>query len=274
MEIKFVKMSPTQNMTVLVEDQVPRELHRSMADKLMAYDGVFAEQVGFVEKPQNPAAWARLQMMGGEFCGNAAMSLAALLVLDRGEEVVGQRQEVPLEVSGAEGLLTVEVVTREESLRCSVGMPAPESVESLVLPLDGKEYEVAAVAFKGITHLIVKTEQIAGDKSAFAERAVTEWRKTFDVDALGIILYDWVRRSITPLVYVKSTMTRVWERGCGSGTAAVGAWLASTAAGTIAADISQPGGVISVRVEYAAGQPRKISISGDVKIVARGTAYL
>ncbi|MDR2947057.1 MAG: diaminopimelate epimerase, partial [Candidatus Adiutrix sp.] len=124
------------------------------------------------------------------------------------------------------------------------------------------------------THLIVKSDQIAGDKAAFAERAVTEWRKRFPAEALGVILYDWVRQSITPLVYVKSTMSRVWERGCGSGTAAVGAWLARTASGAVSADISQPGGVISVTVDWAANQPKKITISGTVKLVARGTAYL
>ena len=273
MEVKFVKMSPTQNMTILVESPVPRELHQQVANRLMAYDGVFGEQVGFVELSDNPAAWARLQMMGGEFCGNAAMSLAALLACDRGTET-GRRVEVPLEMSGGDGLMMVGVLPQEDGARCSVDMPAPENIESLILPLDGQEYQVAAVAFKGITHLIVKTDLIAGDKAAFAERAVTEWRKRFPAEALGVILYDWVRQSITPLVYVKSTMSRVWERGCGSGTAAVGVWLAATAAGTIAADISQPGGVISVQVEYADGQPKKINISGNVKMIARGTAYL
>ena len=273
MEVNFAKMSPTQNMTILVESPVPREHHQQVASQLMAYDGVFGEQVGFVEKPQNQAAWARLQMMGGEFCGNAAMSLAALLALDRGTPR-GQGLEVPLEISGAEGLLAVEVVLQDEGARCSVEMPLPEGIEDLVLPLDGKDYPVAVVTFTGITHLIVKTESVAGDKAAFADLAVTEWRKRFPAEALGIILYDWVRRSITPLVYVNSTMSRVWERGCGSGTAAVGSWLAVTAAGMIAADISQPGGIISVRVDYASGRPRKIIISGNVKMVARGTAYL
>ncbi|MDR2945566.1 MAG: diaminopimelate epimerase, partial [Candidatus Adiutrix sp.] len=144
MEIKFVKLSPTQNMTVLAEDIVPRERHREVAERLMAYDGVFGEQVGFVEKPRNPAAWARLQMMGGEFCGNASMALAALLAWDRGLSA-GQRVEALLEVSGAEDLLSVDVLLKDGAAACAVEMPLPESIEELTLSLDGQDCQVAVV---------------------------------------------------------------------------------------------------------------------------------
>ena len=77
MEISFVKLSPTQNVTVLATSPVPRAEQPAAAAKLLAYDGVGGEQAGFLEKPAHSAARARLQMMGGEFCGNAAMSLGA-----------------------------------------------------------------------------------------------------------------------------------------------------------------------------------------------------
>ena len=83
MEIKFVKINPTQNMTILVESPISRKDQPTIASQLMNYDSVFAEQVGFIEAPLfYPDSWARIQMMGGEFCGNATLSLAALLSID------------------------------------------------------------------------------------------------------------------------------------------------------------------------------------------------
>ena len=86
MELQFVKMNPTRNMTILVETPVPRAKHGEIAKQLMAEDSVCAEQVGYIEPALHPLAAARLQMMGGEFCGNASMSLAALLAMREGLE--------------------------------------------------------------------------------------------------------------------------------------------------------------------------------------------
>ena len=69
MDIQFIKTSPTQNVTILVLTQVPRASQPEIAAQLLRYDGVGGEQVGFLEPSQT--ARARLQMMGGEFCGNA-----------------------------------------------------------------------------------------------------------------------------------------------------------------------------------------------------------
>ena len=69
MELKFIKTSPTENMTLLIETPVPRELHLEVAEKLIAYGSVYAEQAGYIEEPENPLAEKRLQMMAGEFCG-------------------------------------------------------------------------------------------------------------------------------------------------------------------------------------------------------------
>ena len=71
MKVEFVKLSPTQNMTILVKTPVERENHLEVATKLMDYASVGAEQVGFIENGQGTI---RLQMMAGEFCGNATRS--------------------------------------------------------------------------------------------------------------------------------------------------------------------------------------------------------
>lgn len=273
MNVQFAKMSPTQNMTILVESLVPRENHRRIAHELMRYDGVFAEQVGFIELPQRAEAWGRLQMMGGEFCGNATMSLAALLAVDR-RVTEGQHVEIPLEASGTDALVMVGVTRQGMSVVCSLEMPPPEYIQDDMLPLDGREYPVAVVALEGITHIIIHAELIAGDIAAFAEKAMAEWQARFAADAVGVLVYDPAGNHITPLVFVRSTQSSVLERGCGSGTAAVGAWLAWIAKATVTADIAQPGGIITVTADYAKSAVCGITIKGTVRLVARGTAYL
>lgn len=79
MELQFVKVSPNENMTLLIESPVPRSQHLAVAKALIAYGSVYAEQAGYIEEPENKAACARLQMMAGEFCGNATLSLGAYL---------------------------------------------------------------------------------------------------------------------------------------------------------------------------------------------------
>ena len=47
-EIDFLKFNPTQNMTVLVSTNSPKEEYQSIASQLMSYESVYAEQVGFL----------------------------------------------------------------------------------------------------------------------------------------------------------------------------------------------------------------------------------
>lgn len=53
MKLSFVKANPTDNMTVFVLDPVPRQLHSNVAQKILDYGNLYAEQVGFIESP-NP----------------------------------------------------------------------------------------------------------------------------------------------------------------------------------------------------------------------------
>ena len=100
MEVKFIKASPTENMTLLIETPVAREKQLAVAERLIAYGSVYAEQAGYIEEAENPAAEKRLQMMAGEFCGNASLSLAAWLAQKKNLQI-GEKTEITLEVSGA-----------------------------------------------------------------------------------------------------------------------------------------------------------------------------
>ena len=98
MEVKFIKASPTENMTLLIETPVAREKQLAVAERLIAYGSVYAEQAGYIEEAENPAAEKRLQMMAGEFCGNASLSLAAWLAQKKNLQI-GEKTEITLEVA-------------------------------------------------------------------------------------------------------------------------------------------------------------------------------
>jgi diaminopimelate epimerase len=247
----------------------------------MRDDCLSAEQVGFIGPPSDTLrAVASLRMMGGEFCGNAAMSLAAFLAWRDGAPD-GERR-VPLEVSGADGVTECLVRRDGEAFTGTVPMSPPEGIGRLSLSLAGQERDLVSVRLPGITHVIVPLElfRSASEARDAAWLASLEWRHLIGGAAFGILLHgrehapEGAQDSITPLVHVKASDTTVWERGCGSGSAAVGAYLASLSGQSAVTRVSQPGGVITTEARCENGQVTGISITGNVRIVARGTAYV
>ena len=108
---------------------------------------------------------------------------------------------------------------------------------------------------------------------AAAKAVIPRWCRQLKSDALGILLTNRDLNRIRPLVYVRETDSSVWERGCGSGTAALGAYLASEAGRDVQASVSQPGGVISVKAKWD-GSVTGIEITGRVQIAAIGEAFI
>lgn len=263
MKLRFIKLSPTQNMTVIVEEPVPRSEHRSVAAALMDYAGVYAEQVGFRENPTLPGAGARLQMMGGEFCGNATMCMAACLAREGGMQP-GERRSVPVEVSGASGVLMCEVECTDRAYICRVDMPLPESIES--------RSDYTLVRLPGIAHAVVECAAPERLRSG-AEQRLRAIAAEVSGDAVGLMLYAPEISRLLPLVYVRDTDSMVWERGCGSGSAAVGAYIAWKNRRSMTAGLLQPGGIIETAAEWNDGVTR-LAITGRVTVACEGTAYI
>jgi len=264
MKLDFVKLSPTQNMTLLVTGSVDRAQHSAVAARLMGPEGVGAEQVGFLEPASDAEARMRLQMMGGEFCGNAAMSLAAFLAFQ--DQLPDSAECVyPLEVSGADDLVRCRIRRRGDEYLGSVCMPLPTQIQIVAFP---GAFCCPVVFFPGIAHAILPEDALTCSQ---AEACIADWCAFTDQEAFGIILRG--EDAIRPLVYVRETGSAVWERGCGSGSAAVGAYTAAQRAQNTALDLRQPGGLIRVNVDYD-DSVRRIEISGTVKIVAMGQAWV
>lgn len=260
-------------MTILVETPVSRDMQAPVAQELLRYDSIFAEQAGFIEQPGSSAAWARLQMMGGEFCGNATMALAAFLVWQR-KDPEGAVLRVPLEVSGSDGIIECGITVKSGCFLGTVNMPVPEKIERCKYPVNGGTREFPTVFLPGITHILVPLKDAGDDPRAFAGEMLDRWEPLLEAGAYGVILLDESARRFEPLVRVKSSGSTVWERGCGTGTAAIGAFLSDRDRKGVKVDLAQPGGIITADVSYAGGQITGVRISGSVRIVGRGTAYI
>ena len=163
MEISFVKVNPAENMTIFVLDKVERKLHKELSNRLLNYNSIHGEQVGFIEEPESlegkRVKTQRLQMMGGEFCGNATRSLAALMVFNNYPNVlkVDDQYIVQLEVSGMNTLINCQVrlTNKNTEFYSSIEMPLPTGINDFKLNLNGDEIEFKRVDFLGITHFIV-----------------------------------------------------------------------------------------------------------------------
>ena len=75
--IDYYLIDPTGNITILVESEVDPKDYATFAKRLMDAEKK-CEQVGFVKK--SDIAEIKLDMAAGEFCGNATLSSAALLM--------------------------------------------------------------------------------------------------------------------------------------------------------------------------------------------------
>ncbi|QNL44760.1 hypothetical protein H8790_01515 [Oscillibacter hominis] len=269
MEISYITLDPTKNITLLVRTTVPRSAQPSVA-QLLLRSNPDAEQVGFLESASARGARARLQMMGGEFCGNAAMSLAALLAWEDGL-ASGDAADIPMEVSGESGILTCHVQMGTECCLGTVDMPLPERIREIDVVAGDRMLSCPAVFFPGIVHCIVPAGALTHPQ---AEDAVQLLCATLKADAAGILLFDEDALSFSPLVYVAATHTSVWERGCGSGSAAIGCYLAQRTGAPYTVALRQPGGIIEVRAGWKDGRVDTLTITGEVRKGESGSLVL
>ena len=256
MEIQYLLADPTKNITVLVTTPVSRALQPELASLLLDLEPE-AEQVGFVETAAD--GQMRLQMMGGEFCGNATMSFGAWLCR---RAPIGQTCRLALEISGAPALVECSITPLDGCFLGTVDMPLPEKIETLRLPLGSETAELSVVRLPGISHIIVPAQVFT---LARAEELIRRWAEVLHADALGILLLQEEELCFDPLVYVTQTDTAVWERGCGSGSAAIGAYLTKKHGAPQCVSIRQPGGAIAVTTRCAEdGALSSLTISGTV----------
>lgn len=267
MNISYTKIDPSGNITLIVDSFVPREEQRRIAALLMVRDSE-AEQVGFLEAPEDPCCAVRLQMMGGEFCGNATLSAAAVVMrqigLDAGDMLI--------EVSGSPGPVKVTgVMSAPGRFDGEVDMPLPESIYECSF-LDGFDcHTLPLVRFPGICHAIVSAGTLTREK---AEAVIGPWCRQIGSEALGLMFFDKDKNTLTPLVYVESTGTAVWEGSCASGTAAVASYLAELDGEYASVYLFEPRGRLSAEAACSGSQVTSLKLSGSAVIRGKNTVLL
>ena len=187
------------------------------------------------------------------------MSMAAWLHRDL---PIGESRALTLPVSGASEPVSCQVTHLDGCFIGTVSMPLPERMETLSLPVCGVRQSLPVVFLPGICHVIVPADMIGRDR---AEDTLRAWGDLLPGEAMGLLLLDEGQTAFTPLVYVKPTDSCVWERGCGSGSAAIGAWLTSVRGTDQCVSLRQPGGVIQVVTRTEDGAHlTALTITGNV----------
>lgn len=272
-EVDFVKFNPTQNMTILVKTNHPVEEYKHIASKIMSYNSVYAEQVGFIENSINNKAAAHLKMAGGEFCGNACMALAAFLASEKGLQQHNMI-DIVLEASGTDELIMCQVKRNLDTYDCQVSMPIPKKIEQRTINYEGSDMKIIIVRYHDFIHIVIEVEEFSQSIKEKAQSLVKLLGVTLGVNLIGILLYKPQFDELAPLIYVPHLDSMVWERGCGSGTASVGAYLAWKNKEDVVVKIKQPGGTIQVFAGCDEEELTNLKIEGSVAIVAEGKAFI
>ena len=278
-------LDPTGNITALVEGDVPVSRQPETAARIMRLRPE-TEQVGFVrmrgadhaeESAQdtegqnetlNSGIQVRLRMAGGEFCGNASMSAAALYRYRTGGAYPAGSDtwaSVALAVSGAAEPVEVrlrEIPAAGPAWSARVKMPKASGIE----PFE----DMTLVRMQGISHMIIEEGSrffhLKNDKSA-AEAAVREWCGRLSADGLGLMFLEREeaaqRWKMTPLVFVPGSGTVFWENSCASGTAAAGMCFSARSGKREELALQEPGGELQVFSDPATGETW---LSGTVRL--------
>ena len=257
MKITLVRADPAGNITALVITPIAPQDYAAVSAYILQHGIVQAQQVGFVTAPHLGGA-VRLEMMGGEFCGNALRSTGLFWAQTQNMKGICS---IEVEISGAHWPLTITVDPKTGF--SSAQMPLPKLMEEHVFY--GQRY--IPVVLEGIVHLIC--EALPQEVGAL-DRTMLEACERFQRSACGIMFFDRETKSMTPVVYVAKTSSIVYEGSCASGTTALAAVLARRATdGAHTYPIRQPGGEITAFVQKTDGRITDISIGGVVHISAQ-----
>lgn len=256
--LDFVVSDASGNVTAFVVYPVDPRLRVAYGKQLMNVlkDEYNVEQVGFIA-PSYEEKPLRLDMMGGEFCGNATRSYAYYCAQCDGLE--GEK-EVEVYVSGHKGPVYAKVNMDKKT--SEIEMPRAQKIA--IVEIDGVDYKV--VVFEGIAHLIVEQEE----DEELAKRLIEELKTIYDVEAYGVMFLNKEKMEMVPYVYVKEADTFVREGSCGSGTTAVATLLTrGIEEDKLEFVLKQPNGEIQVTAKRDTDNEFTISIGGAVEITEK-----
>ena len=258
-EYTVAVLDPAGNVTAIVCSDVPAAERARVAAQILRLPELGIEQVAFLTAPRSGGE-IRLEMMGGEFCGNALRCAGFYQALRNGAQ---GKSCVFAEISGADGVQPVMADTAEGT--ASTVMPLPLSVQ----PAGWADVQATRVTFAGITHFVIDCAQ---PDETLVQRAIAA---APEASAVGAIFLDRAHGSIKPVVFVRETASCVAENSCASGSVATAVVLtADFADGITEIGIGQPGGTLEVGVQRTDGAVTGLSIGGAVGLTQTLTVTL
>ncbi len=252
MKLNILRADPAGNITVFVLDPVEKARRAALAAQIMAIPALKAEQVGYACPPEDDVD-GHMEMMGGEFCGNATRAYGMYVAKKK-----GGLSSVRLRVSGCDHIVTAQVDCAKNT--ASAEMPCPRSVSHV----RAAGHEGTLVDLGGIAHFVV--EGVAPSEDFF--RAAEDiFAGIPALDACGVIFLDASEHRMTPLVKVIETGSLVWEGSCGSGSVACAVAQSETLQnGGFSCDYRQPAGTVRASVERRNGAVIAARIGGPVTL--------
>ncbi len=275
MKLNFIKLSTAENTTVIIIDPVPSSSRGEVAGKIMGETHLSAEQVGFLSTAGDRGGSPKLEMAGNEFCGNGLLAAGAAAIFHK----LVTPPEFTLEISGAEGSFQCqgeEAGPGRYLVKASV--PSSFSCREISMKSGGKKLRGQLMELAGITHLLVESnphlpEEVLMDLNS---TLIGEIKR----EAVGVVSWyqDESGASIKPCIHVGKIGTTIFERGCGSGTLALGLYLASQQEENLLLEVEQPGGFIEVGVEGGKEEDyfkiEEAFLRAKVEVTCRGEVIL
>lgn len=253
--LKITMADPAGNRTAFAEGDVPPEHYAAVGTALLKDAALSAEQAGFV-RPALSSGAGRLEMMGGEFCGNAARSFGLWLGVLAGKK---PGDTIPIEISGSSSVLNVFL----EENGSWISMPLPERIIEIAVVDDaGTTLCFPAVVLEGITHVILEDTEVSEE---LARIVIAKAAEITGAEAAGAIFVE--QDHMTPFVWVKATNSYIWESSCGSGTLAASIWLGRDVKdGDFTRELIQPGGILKVGFTVKDGKIISARLGGPVTL--------
>ena len=254
MKLRIVMADPAGNRTAIIRSPVPAEQRARTAAKILQLTELRAEQAGFETAPLLGGE-GRLEMMGGEFCGNAARSYGFLLCAERPE----RKTEALIEISGHSGLLQVDC-DPEKGISYTQ-MPMPERLE-----YSGEGYPL--VISEGITHMIL--EEMDPDPE-LVRLLADRYGPRYDAFGMQFLKGD----RLVPVVCVAAAGSMVYESSCGSGSLAAAWYLMQKekerhcfkeSAGETLFTFREPGGEIGIRFLRTGQDTLMAYMGGEIRL--------
>lgn len=256
---KFTILRPGGNDQMLIEGIVKKSARRKINDEMIKqYSNV--EQVSFFEYDAKNKK-AKLELAGGEFCGNATRSLAYLLL------------------GGKPGQISIKVSGTKKALEAGINQIGTAYAQMPIKDINSIRKintNLFRIDLEGIVQLVC-LDDITGLNPKKLKSLAYEILKKEDLilsePAAGVMFIKEYPTFIKmkPVVWVRDIETLLYETACASGTAAVGAWrnFQNPQKETMTRVMQPSGKFIEVSV-YQKDNSLKVYIDGQIEILMKG----